>query len=370
MDAKKREIVNKNRVASCYFRTSVKPPYRKALLQITERCNLHCTHCFVSAGNYGDRMPIGIIRNVVIPRLKNCRVISVTLTGGEPFIHPDIIEIVRLLRNVNIGVGICTNGTLISRDQMETLARIGNVHLNVSLDGFRPESHGKFRGDETSFTKTIETIRHLSQYRLLQGLLVTPNNFAEITEYAELCEFAIQNGATYVLMNPLAPMGRGVKTIDKLRPSDKVMSQIREITSPFSDRIEVVYIRFPNDQKLPLSSCEAGNIIYVFAHGELTICPYLVFAARTPQSLYYPEEFIVGNVFEDTDIVDKLDEYKFHARYYSYSGKNPTCENCSLNSQCGKGCPAAIVASGRRIEDLDPLCPLISSSGDGENGQS
>jgi len=358
---KKREIISKNRVSSCYFRSSVELPYRKALLQITERCNLHCAHCFVSAGDYGDTMPIEVIRNVVIPRLKECRVISVTLTGGEPFVHPDIIEIVCLLRNANIRVGICTNGTFISKDQMETLANVGDVHINISLDGFRPESHGRFRGDKASFAKTVETIRRLKQFRLLQGLLVTPNNLAEIIEYAEICEFAIQNNATYVLMNPLSSMGRGVKAQKVLGASDEAMQRIREITSPFSNRIQVVYIRFPNDQKLPLGSCEAGNIIYVFVNGEVTICPYLVFAARTPQSLYKPEEFIVGNIFKDADISDKLDAYKFHERYHL--GNNSTCQNCPLNSQCGKGCPAAIIASGRRVEDPDPLCPMTNSSG-------
>ena len=366
MDNKKREIISKNRVSSCYFRSSVEPPYRKALLQITERCNLHCAHCFVSAGNYGDTMPIGIIRDVVIPKLKDCRVISVTLTGGEPFVHPEIIEIVRLLRNANIRVGVCTNGTSVSQDQMETLAKIGNIHLNVSLDGFRPESHGKFRGDKTSFVKTIKTIRQLKQYRLLQGLLVTPNNLAEISEYAELCEFAVQNDAIYVLMNPLSSMDREVKAQKRLKAPDEVMRQIREITSPFSDCIQVIYIRFPNDQKLPLISCETGNIIYVFTHGELTVCPYLVFAAKTPQSLYNPGGFIVGNIFKEADVADKLDAYKFHERYYL--GDNPTCKNCSLSFQCGKGCPAAIIASRQRIEGLDPIYPMANFPGGDKDG--
>lgn len=366
MDNKKREIISKDRASSCYFRSSVEPPYRKALLQITERCNLHCAHCFVSAGNCGETMSVEIIRNVVIPRLKDCRVVSVTLTGGEPFVHPEIIEIVRLLRYADIRVGICTNGTFISQVSMEMLAKIGNVHLNVSLDGFRPESHGKFRGDRTSFVKTIETIRHLSRYRLLQGLLVTPNNLAEISEYAELCEFGIQNGATYVLMNPLSSMGRGVKVQKRLGTPDEVMRQIKEITSLLSDRLQLAYIRFPNDQKLPLISCETGNIFYVFVDGKVAICPYLVFAARTPQSLYNPEEFIVGNVFTDTDIADKIDAYNFHERYGL--GNNPTCKTCSLNFQCGKGCPAAVIASGQQIDDLDPLCPMVNFAGGDKNG--
>lgn len=354
----KREIISEYKLASCYFRSSVESPYRKALLQITERCNLHCVHCFVSAGNYGDTMTIEIIHNVVIPRLKDCRVINVTLTGGEPFVHPDILEIVCLLKNNNIKVGICTNGTSISQNQIKSLAKIGNVHLNVSLDGFRTESHGKFRGDKTSFRKTIETISHLSQYRLLQGLLVTPNNLAETNEYAEICEFAIQNGAAYVLMNPLSSMGKGVKNQEKFGALDEAMRRIKEITSLFSNRVQIVYTRFPNNQKLPLISCEAGNIIYIFVHGQLTICPYLVFAARTPQSLYNPKEFIVGNIFKDADVMDKLDTYKFHERHHF--GNNPTCKNCSLNFQCGKGCPAAIVAFGQRIEGLDPICPMAN----------
>ena len=311
-------------------------------------------------------MPIEIIRNVVIPKLKDCRVISVTLTGGEPFVHSEIIEIVRLLRNANIRVGICTNGTSVSQDQMEMLAKIGDVHLNVSLDGFRPESHGKFRGDKTSFVKTIKTIRQLKQYRLLQGLLVTPNNLAEISEYAELCEFAVQNDAIYVLMNPLSSMGKEVKAQKRLKAPDEVMRQIREITSPFSDCIQVIYIRFPNDQKLPLISCETGNIIYVFTYGELTVCPYLVFAAKTPQSLYNPGGFIVGNIFKEADVADKLDAYKFHERYYL--GDNPTCKNCSLSFQCGKGCPAAIIASRQRIEGLDPIYPMANFPGGDKDG--
>lgn len=84
-----RNIVSDTQTASCYFRTSVVHPYRKALVQITERCNLTCAHCFVSAGPYGDTMPLEEIRTKVVPRLSDSRVTRVTLTGGEPFVHPD-----------------------------------------------------------------------------------------------------------------------------------------------------------------------------------------------------------------------------------------------------------------------------------------
>ena len=348
--------------ASCYFRSSVRAPYRKALLQITERCNLHCAHCFVSAGNYGDTMPLEVIQNTVIPRLKACRVVKVTLTGGEPFVHPDILEIVRSLRNSGMGVGVCTNATNITDEQIDALVKIGGVHVNVSLDGFRPESHGRFRGNADSFATTIETIRKLAQKKLLQGILVTPNNLAEVEEYGEICDFAAKNGANYVLMNPLSRLGRGAVTKNKFAQSRESMQKISELADKFASHVELVRIRFPNDKKLPLASCEAGNIIYVFVHGEITVCPYLIFAAKTPQSKHKPEEFIAGNILNDADIAAKLDAYNFHERYEL--GGNATCRGCAINSQCGKGCPAAIIASGQHISGLDKeVCPVVDEFG-------
>lgn len=352
----KRQLISENEAASCYFKSSVEVPYRKALVQITERCNLHCVHCFVSAKNCGGTMSLATIRDVVIPRLRDCRVIRVSLTGGEPFMHDDIIEIVRLLRGARIQVGICTNATCVTNRHIKLLASIGGVHCNVSLDGFSSRSHGKFRGNVKLFEKTIKTISALGRHGLLQGVLVTPNNFAEITEYSQLCEFAIQSGAEYVLMNPLSSMGRGVKSIDKFAASDEAMRQIRENTKLFSQRIKLAYVRFPNDERLPLTSCDAGNIIYIFTNGELAICPYLVFAAKTKRSLHRPDEFIIGNIFRDANIAEALDAYKFQDIYKI--GDNATCNSCDLSDRCGKGCPAAVIASGKPIGEVDEkVCP-------------
>ena len=77
-----RSITSTGRASSCYFRTTADGGARKALVQIDERCNLHCAHCFVSATKAGNSMPFDDIAGVVIPRLAACRVDRVTLTGG------------------------------------------------------------------------------------------------------------------------------------------------------------------------------------------------------------------------------------------------------------------------------------------------
>jgi radical SAM protein with 4Fe4S-binding SPASM domain len=240
------------------------------------------------------------------------------------------------------------------------LAALGNVHINVSFDGFRAESHGKFRGNQASFATTVATTRKFAQAGLLQGLLSTPNALTDVEEFAALCEFAVEVGAEYVLMNPLSSFGRGVKSQGRLAADAEKMRAIQAVTERFRERgLDLVHIRFPNDER-PLAGCDIGKLIYVFADGQLAVCPYIVFAARTPQSKHSDTEFLAGNILYD-EVGPALDVYDFHSRYRV--GANIKCGSCTMNSQCGKGCPAAVIAGGGYIGEVDrEQCPVPDGS--------
>ncbi|WP_051397893.1 radical SAM protein [Runella limosa] len=356
MEDFKRKILSEKTLHSCFFRTSVEAPYRKALIKITDKCNLHCVHCFVSATKHGDSMSISDVTEILIPNLKRCNVISATLTGGEPFAHADILEIVEKLVSAGISTSICTNATLTTESQILRLKEIGNTSINISLDGFSPGSHGLFRGDKKSFYQTIKTIELFAKHGLLKGLLITPNKLINTDEYNFIYDFALKNDAKYILLNPLSNYGRGVKSKSIFSASQNIMNEIKEIAQKYKNEVDTTLIRFPNTEKIPLSSCEAGNIVYIFVNGELTVCPYLVFAAKTPDSKHSPDEFIVGNIFSDLDIDVKLKQYVLREKYDL--GGNNICKNCNNNLQCGKGCPAAIISSGQEIEGIDKeVCP-------------
>ena len=341
---------------ACFFRTAAGGDGRKALLQITERCDLHCAHCFVSATHKGSDLSPTVIRDVVIPRLQRCRVIKLTLTGGEPFVHKGILEICDIAVQAGLGVGICTNGTSVTDEHIHHLVQLGNVHVNVSLDGFTRESHGRFRGNPASFEATVRSIRRLAEAGLLQGILSTPNRLTEPEEFKEMARFASDTGAEFLLMNPLSAFGRGTRSKTKLAASVDTMRAVeKQAREGARDRLEIVPIRFPNDDA-PLTQCIAGEIIYVFVNGDTAVCPYLVFAARSPRSQYKDSTFMVGNLLEG-EIAEALDNYRFHARFQV--GANSTCRSCQLNSQCGKGCPAVVIADGGLIGDRDvQTCPV------------
>lgn len=348
-------LATDHQALSCYFRSSVDGTNRKALLQITERCNLHCAHCFVSSTKQGHDMDLRQIVELVLPRLASARVERVTLTGGEPFVHPEIIAIAKKIVESGFKLGICTNATLITDDYVSDLEEIGNVHVNVSFDGFSAQTHGKFRGDTRSFEATKRNTEKLAKAGLLQGILSTPNTLTSPREFVSLCDFAEANGAEYILMNPLSSFGRGVASQRRLGAAASEMRLIRELTTPFSERgLDVVHVRFPNDD-LPLSGCEAGKIIYVFTNGDVSVCPYLTFAARTQPSVVQPSTFIVGNILRSS-VREALESWRL--KEYPPVGDAPICADCALNSACGKGCPAAVIARGGSYGDVDEdQCP-------------
>jgi len=293
---------------------------------------------------------------VIIQRLLDARVRRLTLTGGEPFAHPAILDFCTDAAAATLSLGVCTNATTISDEQIAYLATLSGVHVNVSFDGFSAESHGKFRGAPQSFEETLSTARKLADAGLLQGILSTPNALTQADEYRRLAEFAAAVGAEYLLMNPLSALGRGVKSQRRLAAGRSRMQQVRiQAAAGAGETVEVVPIRFPNDQR-PLAPCVAGDIIYVFTGGAVAVCPYLVFAARTPRSKYRDSEFLIGNILEH-GIAEALDGYAFHDRFMV--GANDTCRDCDLSAACGKGCPAAVIAAGGLIGDRDvDVCPV------------
>ncbi len=349
-NAKLRQMTSGDHHSSCYFRTGPPPGTRKALIQITERCNLHCAHCFVSSTVRGRDLTVAEIEDALMPVLTNTAVQRVTLTGGEPFVHPDLFAIVDRMRAMS-SVTICSNATHIDGDSARRLSGYQNVHVNVSIDGFNAATHDRLRGQSGAFDATMEGLAHLAAFGLVKGILATPTATSTAQDFVELCRLGDRVGADYVLMNPLSPLGRGVGSARKLGATKETMRSIGAAIDGADDlQVEPVYIRFPASGRT-LSGCAAGDIYYVFANGDVAYCPYLVFAARAPGSAHAAETFMAGNIFRDQDVAERI--CSFSPERDLHVGENATCRGCAIASDCGKGCPAAVVAAGGVVGDHD-----------------
>lgn len=295
------KIFNKDSKQKCYFRTSVEYPYSKTLIQITNRCNMKCKHCFVEANSDGRDISLNEFKNEVMTHLEKWKTTRVTLTGGEPLLNENILDFVELLETKKITVGICTNGMLITEEFIKKISKYKNLHLNISLDGFSEESYSKFRGVENKFNLIKKNIELAGFYNILQGILVTPNNYASIDEYVHLCKFAMKNNAKYVLFNPIAALGRGTESILSCGVSLEFLNTLYLKTKEFqNETFSVSYMRFPNNNTL-IGECILNRLYYIYSDGNVTKCPYVSFAnAKAPIYKFNSNiDFELGNIFKE-----------------------------------------------------------------------
>lgn len=349
MDMNLRWIYTDNAAANCFFRSALNPPDLKVMIQVTTRCNMHCKHCFLSATGAGIDLSYSIFKSRIISKLAESKVKKVTLTGGEPLLNPAILDIVAALDDANIQSCICTNASLITEEMLKQLKHL-NVHFNVSLDGISSDSYGLFRELPVSskFAEVLENIQMIGRYNLLNGILTTPNKLISPEEYNAICDFAIKSGANYLLLNPLSPFGRGKDAATLSLPPDEmkaIMQQLNAYLSklPVSSSFRLVFIRFPNCNGRVSAPCTAGLIPYIFTNGDIAICPYIVFAAENPDNDYSSSDFIVGNVFDDGSITDKIQCYQSKHRF------------CHQEKKENLGCTAMKIAKNLPLDSEDVL---------------
>src|SRR5690349_21021374 len=115
-------------------------------------CNLKCTHCFVSSGPGDDHhalMPRAEVARHVADGL-GLGVKEIYFTGGEPFVHPEMIAILAETLEVAPAT-VLTNGTLLPARRIAALRRLSDqarysLELRVSLDGASAAAHDRLRG--------------------------------------------------------------------------------------------------------------------------------------------------------------------------------------------------------------------------------
>jgi MoaA/NifB/PqqE/SkfB family radical SAM enzyme len=105
------------------------------------RCNLSCTYC----NEYDDFSP-PVPKDVMIHRinlLADLGTSILTLSGGEPMLHPDLDQIIAAMRRRGVIAGMITNGYLLMPDRIKRLNDAGLDHMQISIDNVKPDDVSK-----------------------------------------------------------------------------------------------------------------------------------------------------------------------------------------------------------------------------------
>ena len=324
-------------------------------IELTSQCNLRCLHCYNESGEAKHKIDEESFLNI-ISGIKEPEKVNITLSGGEPLLHPHIWEFIEILQQKGFNqILIITNATLVTKEVAEKLKK-SNVSMQVSLNGSCAEIHEQLCGTG-NFERTLNGLKALKAAginRILVRYMLAKFNSDDLVDFLALMK-SIEIKHVEIAM--LTVLGRSVHNLEKLYlsevESEKIISGYKE-----DSRVNE-YIQ--------------SGIEVSFPEGVTIGCPYLNGMAEenpiTPRisadglvhfcQLFSDEKYAVGSVRKDklVDIFksDKCNElvdfFRLGVRYMN------GCDKCVWKFACGRGCIALCVSKGS-IQETDGNCYL------------
>jgi MoaA/NifB/PqqE/SkfB family radical SAM enzyme len=163
------------------------------LLELTHKCNLDCFFC------YNDRIDRGKALSFeeysqLLRQLADMAVLNLTLTGGEPLVHPDFFAIGERAKELGFVVRIKSNGHLIRGAVARRLVdEVDPYQIDLSLHGATAATHDRQTQRPGSFDRLLANIEEMQQLGLRLNLICTLTSWNE-HEIAEMFELTDRLG--------------------------------------------------------------------------------------------------------------------------------------------------------------------------------
>jgi SynChlorMet cassette radical SAM/SPASM protein ScmF len=187
-------------------------PLNELYFYLTAACNLACRHCWIEPSCLQEGKTTSAISGdlfaAILDQAEPLGTKGVKLTGGEPLLHPNIGDLLDMIRQRRLRLTVETNGTLCSRELAERIAACENAFAAVSLDAAKAETHDWIRGKRGSFESAVAGIGNLVAAGLKPQIIMTlmKRNKDEMAMVVRLAESL---GAGSVKFNILQPTARG-----------------------------------------------------------------------------------------------------------------------------------------------------------------
>lgn len=270
---------------------------------VTSRCNAKCRHCFYwqKINTVKDELNLSEIEKIAksAPNL-----LTVTLTGGEPFLRDDLVEIANIFSKFTkiANIQIPTNGILTdhifetTKNILEVCRKDIRVAVGISIDNLR-EKHNKIRQVDGCFEKAVKTIKKLkklerefSNFRLGSIITITKDNQEEIGKIVNFLEndLGIDNVGVNIIRSEVKDMS--LKELDikyynnimlKLRndflekADKKNLSWIERILSSRQYYGSQILSRIYSEKKY-ITPCYAGSLLAILKeNGDVYPCEML-----------------------------------------------------------------------------------------------
>ncbi len=339
---------------------------------ITYRCNLRCVHCYINAIQGLSRDELSTEEALrVVEDAHELRTPLLIISGGEPLVREDIVEIMRRAGEYGIKVSLSTNGTLITRDWAAKLKELNVQYVGISIDSPIPVIHDKIRGVPGAWDLAIRGIRNVMEAGIPVGIRTTVTKL-NIDHAQEVVELAHKLGISRVAFYHLVPSGRGRGIINLIPTPDQLfrfLAKLIDVAKKYPD-VEILTVDNPADgvvaallasndedefmRKLRLVSrmgaCSAGRkVMSIYPNGDVYPCQFF-------------NDKPMGNVRRErlTEIWlrPRLNsELVIRLRNRDYGASQ--CMRCPYLRYCG-GCRVRAGVLNGDVWSMDPLCTMKS----------
>jgi MoaA/NifB/PqqE/SkfB family radical SAM enzyme len=196
--------------------TALRFPYRPVLAHLIpiRRCNLACSYC-----NEYDDHSSPVPTEEVLRRIDRLAVLGtgiVTLSGGEPLLHPDVGEIISRIRQRGMIAALITNGYLLTQDRIRRLNRAGLDHLQISIDNVLPDAVSK--KSLKVLDQKLRWLAGIGEFEVTVNSVVgggirNPEDAVTIAKRARSLGFSTTAGIIHDGHGELLPMDQAQRTI-------------------------------------------------------------------------------------------------------------------------------------------------------------
>lgn len=316
---------------------------------ITDMCGNKCLHCYVE-GAKRINMNLDVILRI-IDDIKSCcdhlgMIPMISITGGDPLLHPSIWEALEKANSIGGQLGILGNPELLDENIVKRLIAVGVKKYQVSLDGMR-ETHDKIRSPG-SFDRTTAGIKLMSRVGLNVNVMSTVSNL-NYREMVDVMKHSYASGATRWSFARYTPeVGDcGISSQEYHNFLQQVVIEHQSYTKmgkifPMKEALMVPLVSEPKESCGVIGGCALGSsMLCILPDASVMPCRRL-------------RESVLG-VWENQG--DLLDYFLFHPKMDEYRDikKIEGCGSCRFISQC-RGCRAAALAATGKITGIDPQC--------------
>jgi radical SAM protein with 4Fe4S-binding SPASM domain len=332
---------------------------------LTKRCNLRCAHCYLSAGERDagsvDELTTEECFRAIDGMARVNPAAILVLTGGEPLLRNDLLEISGYATGKGFMVVVGTNGTLLTDRRVRDLLSSGVMGVSISIDSLDPARHDAFRLLPGSLEGALNGIEACDRNGLHFQVHTTVSRM-NYDEIPAIMEFAYRKKARVFNLFFLVCTGRG-EAMSDITPEqyEQVLSSLVEAQERYPGMFvrsrcaphfkRIAYEKNPDSPITKAQGYEAGgclagtHYVRITPEGDLTPCPFMPIPVGNLRHGDFAAMWNSSPVFDDL-------------RRPELKGK---CGDCEYAELCG-GCRARPYASHGDYLDEDLWC-LYSPKG-------